>query len=227
MIRDDDDKLGGILCRGRKRWARDNREQHDNIRLPKLRDCDDDEASLRTRKRIPNCKSRAGRVYVYPTGGKKGEGVQVKQQVSERYRKELERTRESERERVGEIEKGEEVQKRKKKLISCTPYNHLRAESKETEIRPPRPRDHSSHHISAPASYCMRTILTAKCHKKKKKRKFWFGNRPKQQQQQPPQKMIIIRECVGFCFLIYSSRYTSGPMVGRFAGSILFLRLLL
>lgn len=103
---------------------------------------------------------------------KKGEGVQVKQQVSERYRKELERTRESERERVGEIEKGEEVQKRKKKLISCTPYNHLRAESKETEIRPPRPRDHSSHHISAPASYCMRTILTAKCHKKKKKRKF-------------------------------------------------------
>jgi ribosomal protein S8E len=73
----------------------------------------------------------------------------------------------------------------------------------------------------------MRTILTAKCHKKKKKRKFWFGNRPKQQQQQPPQKMIIIRECVGFCFLIYSSRYTSGPMVGRFAGSILFLRLLL
>lgn len=158
---------------------------------------------------------------------KKGEGVQVKQQVSERYRKELERTRESERERVGEIEKGEEVQKRKKKLISCTPYNHLRAESKETEIRPPRPRDHSSHHISAPASYCMRTILTAKCHKKKKKRKFWFGNRPKQQQQQPPKKMIIIRECVGFCFLIYSSRYTSGPMVGRFAGSILFLRLLL
>ncbi len=30
---------------------------------------------------------------------KKGEGMQVKQQVSERYRKELERTRESERER--------------------------------------------------------------------------------------------------------------------------------